>query len=115
MSDRQSCTSCGACCFSPAQMYVRVMGDDYERLGDDAEQVTTFIGHRCYMRMDSDHCAQLIIEPDGHYRCQVYEQRPDVCRALEESSPACEAEQERKAPLVLIAARELVRSRRSAW
>jgi Fe-S-cluster containining protein len=40
------CTTCGACCFSQAPDYLRVFGTDHERLGDDAERLTHFIGNR---------------------------------------------------------------------
>jgi uncharacterized protein len=91
------CLECGACCFSRLDTYVRVTGDDYARLGDQAEQVTTFVGNRCYMRMDQGHCAALEVSP-GRYACRVYAARPEVCRALERGSPSCEAELQEKAP-----------------
>jgi uncharacterized protein len=54
-----TCLACGACCFSTLETYVRVTGQDYARLGEHAEQVTVFVGNRCYMRMEHGHCAQL--------------------------------------------------------
>jgi Fe-S-cluster containining protein len=92
MSALIPCLECGACCFSQLDTYVRVTGDDYERLGDAAERLTVFVGHRCYMRMHEGHCAALSIAQDGRYACSVYELRPDTCRVLERASPACEAE-----------------------
>lgn len=76
--------------------YVRVTGDDHERLGADAAALTHFIGNRCYMRMHKDgHCGALRVG-DGRFVCSVYGNRPQVCRDLERGSPVCEAEIERK-------------------
>ena len=44
------CLDCGACCFSNLATYVRVGGDDYQRLGEKASDLTEFHGNRCYMR-----------------------------------------------------------------
>jgi uncharacterized protein len=90
------CLACGACCFSRLDTYVRVTGDDYTRLGDDAEPLTVFVGHRCYMRMEHGHCAALEVTP-GRYACRVYALRPEICRALERGSPSCQAERHEKA------------------
>ena len=77
-------------------------GDDWERLGPDAERVAHFIGHRAFMRMQAGRCVALVEEPapDGGvwYVCAIYERRPQVCRDLERGSPACEAERIRKGP-----------------
>lgn len=94
------CLSCGACCFSTLDTYVRVHGDDYERLSDAAEELTTFVGNRCYMRMSDGHCAALTARADGALACSIYERRPEVCRALDRGSPACEAEFMQKAERV---------------
>jgi hypothetical protein len=70
-----------------------VTGDDYERLGDAAEQLAPFIGNRAYMRVGPDgHCVALRIEPAGRFVCTVYEARPEVCRDLERGSPHCAGE-----------------------
>jgi Fe-S-cluster containining protein len=90
------CQSCGACCFSSLETYVRVSGDDWMRLGSEAERVAHFIGNRAYLRMTDGHCAALIVirPPDGraHFACSIYDRRPEVCRDLARGSPACEAE-----------------------
>jgi uncharacterized protein len=109
MSSTPACLSCGACCFSQLDTYVRVTGDDHERLGERAEQLCLFIGNRCYMRMADGHCAALAISADGRFVCSVYEQRPEVCRLLERESPACDAERAHKAERPL-EARSLVRA-----
>ncbi|HEX5660997.1 MAG TPA: YkgJ family cysteine cluster protein [Polyangiales bacterium] len=100
--DAPPCLACGACCFSRLATYVRVTGEDYTRLGDEAERVTTFVGNRCYMRMEHGHCAALEVSP-GRYACQVYELRPETCRALERGSPQCDAERHGKASRALLA------------
>jgi Fe-S-cluster containining protein len=87
------CTECGVCCFSTLERYVEVKGSDYARLGDDAEQVTHFIGNRAYMRIVDGHCAALTVAVEQRrYWCTVYDRRPAVCRDLERGSPACEGE-----------------------
>jgi uncharacterized protein len=92
-----SCQSCGACCFSQLRRYVRVTGDDHARLGDAAETLTEFDGNQCFMRMDDGHCTALAIDSAlGTYACRVYERRPEICRALERGSPACDAERTQK-------------------
>lgn len=90
---KRDCQHCGACCFSDLVTYVRVTGDDHARLGEFAEDLTEFHGHRCYMRMVDGRCAALARDPlHGGFACSVYAVRPEVCRALERGSPACEAE-----------------------
>ena len=86
------CLSCGVCCFSQLETYVRVSGADHTRLGDDAERVTRFQGNRCYMRMIDGHCIALAFDPSGHYVCTIYEQRPEACRSLARDSSECAAE-----------------------
>ncbi|MFO0650756.1 MAG: YkgJ family cysteine cluster protein [Polyangiales bacterium] len=105
------CLACGACCFSTLPEAVRVTGDDHARLGDDAERYATFIGHRCYMRIEDGHCAALEVTPEGAFACRVYERRPEVCRAVERASPACNAERWEKLDRTVVA---LARVRRSA-
>lgn len=102
-----SCLRCGACCFSTLDSYVRVSGDDYTRLGEQAERVTSFVGNRCYMRMHDGHCAALVVDAEGSFVCTIYAERPDTCRDLARESQQCEAEREQKAerPLVLRAKR----------
>lgn len=85
------CVDCGTCCFSELDRYVRVRGDDYARLGDDAEALVVFHGNEAYMKMRDGHCAALAIE-GGKLRCRVYERRPRTCRDLERGSPQCEGE-----------------------
>lgn len=88
-----ACLVCGVCCFSRLDAYVRVSGDDHARLGDRAEELTSFDGNRACMRMVEGHCAALHIEGNaGRFVCSVYETRPDVCRELARGSGACRGE-----------------------
>jgi Fe-S-cluster containining protein len=100
MSSVPECTRCGACCFSESERHARVTGDDYSRLGDDAERLVVFLGNQAFMRMRIDRgegpvsrCAALTVDvPSGRFLCSVYERRPQVCRDLERGSPPCEGE-----------------------
>ena len=90
------CLSCGACCFSELETYVRVSGDDWARLGAEAGRVAHFIGNRAYLKMHDGHCAALETRrgADGQreYFCTIYEQRARICHDLARGSPQCEAE-----------------------
>jgi Fe-S-cluster containining protein len=76
-----------------------VTGPDWTRLGDTAERLAHFIGHRAYMKMTDGHCAALSLRatPAGEpeYFCTVYENRPQICRDLARGSPECEGERSR--------------------
>jgi Fe-S-cluster containining protein len=89
--------SCGACCFSELSNYVRVTGDDYARLGEDAETLAFFDGTRAYMKMESGHCAALCVGGGDELCCSIYEKRPQICRDLARGSGECLAEREAKA------------------
>jgi Fe-S-cluster containining protein len=103
---RLDCQHCGACCFSGAERYVRVSGNDYARLGDFAEQFTLFIGNQAFMRMEQNRCSALEFNAEtGRFACGVYERRPEACRDLLNDSPACAAERVAKAELVLVTLR----------
>jgi Fe-S-cluster containining protein len=99
------CMQCGVCCFSTLDTYVRVTGEDWTRLGNDAELWAHFIGHRAYLRMKNGHCAalekRLAAQGACEFFCTIYERRPAICRDLERGSPSCEAEQIRKSPRIL--------------
>lgn len=96
-SDLPACLACGTCCFSDIDRYVRVTGNDYERLGDDAETFVQFLGNRAYMRMADGHCAALeVVREHRAFVCRVYEQRPQICRDLERGSAQCLGERDTK-------------------
>jgi Fe-S-cluster containining protein len=88
-------------------MFVRVTGEDWARLGDEAEHRAQFIGHRAYMRMADGHCAALELRrtPEGRpeFFCTLYERRPQVCRDLARGSPECAGERARQIAWVELA------------
>jgi len=87
------CLVCGACCFSRLPTFIRVTGDDHQRLGPRTDDMTHFSGNRCYMRMGEEHCVALRVERDsGRYVCQCYAERPGICRQLVRGSAECAAE-----------------------
>jgi uncharacterized protein len=87
------CRRCGVCCFSASPTYVRVTGDDWSRLGAEAERVAHFVENRAFMRMRDGHCAALEVRrgADGaaDFFCTIYERRPQTCRDLARGSPQC--------------------------
>jgi Fe-S-cluster containining protein len=100
------CLSCGSCCFSKLPTYARVTGTDHAQLGDRADELTAFIGNRCYMKLHDGRCQALVVDvASRRFVCSVYESRPAVCRELERGSGACRAEiQEKSArPVALLA------------
>lgn len=105
MNPPADCRRCGVCCFSQKPDYVRVTGADWTRLGDVAERVAHFIGHRAFMRMRDGHCAALEINRDvggaPEFFCAIYERRPQICRDLARGSAECAGELASKAPLRL--------------
>lgn len=98
------CRRCGVCCFSAAPDYVRVTGEDWARLGAEADRWAHFLGHRAFMRMTDGHCAALAVQrgPDGaaDFFCTIYERRPQTCRDLDRGSPSCAGELAAKAARV---------------
>ena len=78
-------------------------GDDWERLGDDADRLAHFIGNRAFMKITLHHCAALSGDREGGaFVCSIYERRPQVCRDLERGSPGCEGEIDTKHHLTLL-------------
>ncbi len=98
------CLRCGVCCFGDTPTFVRVSGDDWSRLGTEADRLAHFVENRAYMRMTEGHCAALAVRQDEAgsrvFFCTAYERRPQACRALGRGSPECAAELERKAGAV---------------
>lgn len=98
------CRRCGVCCFSDSSSYVWMTGDDWLRLGADAERHAHFIGNRAFMRMRDGHCAALAVKRDAtgapDFFCTIYEQRPQICRDLARGSPECAGELATKATRV---------------
>lgn len=91
------CLSCGTCCFSETDNYLRVWGADFDRMGDTARALTEFRGNACYMRMTDGHCAALVPDPIAKtFACSIYEQRPDCCRVFERGGGGCRADRHDK-------------------
>lgn len=112
--DLPECLDCGACCFSTLPTYLRITGDDHERLGDRAEELSHFVENRCFMRIVDGRCAALVIDPDAsRFVCSVYEDRPRICRELRRGSPECEGERHEKGDRPLLAAESLLARRPS--
>ena len=109
-ADVPECLECGACCFSKLATYVRVGGDDYQRLGEKASDLTEFHGNRCYMRMVDGHCAALSIDSaERRFVCRIYADRPATCRDLARGSPSCQGEIHTKGERPMVALRSLLR------
>ena len=64
------------CCHGKTDTYVRVTGDDWERLGAEAERVAHFIGNRAFMKMAGGHCAALDVRAaaDGSGAAEFFAQ-----------------------------------------
>jgi Fe-S-cluster containining protein len=101
----EDCMRCAACCFSDSPRHARVSGDDYQRLGEDAEELVTWIENLAFMRIervtsasDIHKCVALAIDPAaGTFACSIYERRPEVCRDLARGGGACRGELATKA------------------
>jgi Fe-S-cluster containining protein len=106
MADVPECLTCGTCCFSLRPDFVRVTGDDYSRLAEQAEDLVWFEGIRAHMRMVDGHCGALEIDArSGQFFCTVYAKRPQICRDLGRGSGACLAERDAKSERPLLALR----------
>lgn len=103
MPEVPPCLACGTCCFSRLETYVRVTGDDYARLGDDAPELVSFIDNRAYMLMVDGHCGALRLDvASREFVCSAYATRPQTCRDLKRGSGACLGELEAKGERPLI-------------
>ena len=101
LDNEYDCTSCGACCFGRRD-YVQVFAHDAARLGParTEELVAAPVGEipasvgresepKRFMKMTHGHCTALSTATPGRFLCTVYEDRPELCRALEPGSAAC--------------------------
>lgn len=110
VDDLPACVACGACCFSELPEYIRVFGNDLDRMDERAQALTHFIENRCFMRIEGGRCAALVLDPDARtFVCSIYEMRPDVCRSLERGSGQCRADRHAKTGRALVALDRLVR------
>lgn len=101
MSENYDCVTCGACCFG-RRNYVQVFHHDAARLGKarTAELVAPAVGEipasvgrasepERFMKMTNGHCAALRTTVPNRFTCDVYEDRPTLCRALEPGTAPC--------------------------
>lgn len=97
------CNACGICCTTDIEFgrggYVRLRSEDIDRLPEK---------YRLKVVMDSDpgvhrlgtkgtpvtgyRCTALRGEPNRSTRCDIYDQRPKMCRAYERGSVDCRRE-----------------------
>lgn len=114
MNAPADCRGCGVCCHSQLATFVRVTGEDWARLGPDADWLAHFVGHQAYMQMQDGHCAALIVgrHPSGahDFFCSIYERRPQICRDLERGSAQCLGERDAKSARVAAEGRRAARS-----
>lgn len=100
MKTPADCRVCGVCCHSQLATFVRVTGEDWTRLGPEADWLAHFVGNRAYMQMHEGHCAALVVgrNPGGttDFFCSIYERRPQICRDLERGSAQCLGERDAK-------------------
>lgn len=87
MSDKAfDCVSCGACCFSRNPRYLKLLPYDVSRalppeslIHEDGESYVSFA---------CGHCVHLDLS-NGKAACQIYEDRPEACRAFRAGSFEC--------------------------
>ena len=86
----EDCRDCGRCCFDEDATYLPVFFVDLDRMSEHTRAFTRTEEGRTYMSLREGRCAALTIDPvAGRFVCGVYEERPDVCRALQRGSAQC--------------------------
>lgn len=84
------CRPCGRCCFDERATYIPLFGVDLDRMSERTLALTERVGERLHMKFVGGHCAALVIDTERlTFLCGVYEERPDVCRALVRGSGHC--------------------------
>ncbi len=61
---------------------------DRRRMNEAELGLTVLRGDARFMRFEQGRCVALRIA-DGRHTCEIYEDRPDACRALERGSGMC--------------------------
>ncbi len=80
------CVACGACCFSRNPRYLVLLPEDRAR---DLPAETLFQeGEHTFVDFSCGHCAHLDLST-GQALCQVYDERPEACRAFRAGSFEC--------------------------
>ncbi|KCZ47269.1 YkgJ family cysteine cluster protein [Hyphomonas pacifica] len=80
------CVSCGACCFSRNPRYLQLLPWDASRNLPSESLFTE--GGNTYVSFACGHCVHLDLSA-GKAACQVYEDRPEACRAFRAGSFEC--------------------------
>lgn len=94
----EDCRDCGRCCFDEDATYLPVFFVDLDRMSERTRAFTREADGRSFMALREGRCAALTIDPvAGRFVCGIYEERPDVCRALERGSAQCLGYRETKA------------------
>ncbi|MCA8903544.1 MAG: YkgJ family cysteine cluster protein [Hyphomonas sp.] len=87
MSEKSfDCVSCGACCFSRNPRYLKLLSWDASR-SLPPENLLAENG-QTYVKFSCGHCVHLDLSA-GRAACQVYEDRPEACRAFRAGSFEC--------------------------
>lgn len=81
------CQSCGACCAYSRDWPRFTLEDDAAIARIPARFVDDAAGR---MRCEGERCSALAGTVGSHTACQVYDTRPDVCRACQPGDDACQ-------------------------
>jgi uncharacterized protein len=90
------CTICGRCCFSKEPDYIRVFAVDEARMSASTITFTEQRDGIRVMRFAEGRCVALRFDAADRIICTIYDERPDVCRALERGSGQCRGDVEGK-------------------
>lgn len=90
------CTPCGRCCFSETPGYIRVFAFDEARMSAGTRALTEVRAEGRFMRYTNGGCVALRVDASERLLCSIYEERPDVCRALVRGSGQCRGDFETK-------------------
>ncbi len=101
VSEQYDCVACGACCYGQRD-YVQVFAHDADVLGP--EKMAEFVAPAVsateasvgrpsepnrFLKMVDGHCKALNLSVPGKFTCNVYENRPTLCRALTPGTTPC--------------------------
>lgn len=109
------CRDCSRCCFSTRADYIAIFAFDWDRMTAPARALTTNGPRgRRHMRFSNGHCEALVPDASGRrLHCSIYEERPDVCRALVRGTGDCREHYVEKAGRPDVALLSLLRVGRS--
>jgi Fe-S-cluster containining protein len=88
MAETFDCVTCGACCFSKNPRYLVLLPED-EAAGRRMPPSSLFQHEgRTYVDYSCGHCVHLKLG-EGRAVCDVYQDRPEACRAFRAGSFEC--------------------------